>query len=185
MGKVIRIYTDGGCRGNKRGCENIGGYGAILTFGSHKKEISGSVANTTNNRCEMTALIKALEAIKMPNQTIEIHSDSAYLINAISKGWLYSWQKRGWQTSEKKPVENQDLWEKILILLDGHKTSLVKIKGHVNVESAKTDIDKLYKAFVKTNGKDYDMESFLLSLKMNTRADKLANIAMDGYNEQQ
>ena len=106
--RILRIYTDGGCAGNQSD-ENLGGWGAILEFGSATKELYGSEKNTTNNRMEMTALLEALRAVKKENQEIHVFSDSSYLMDCFRKKWYVSWQKNGWKTASKKPVENQDL----------------------------------------------------------------------------
>ena len=105
--RILRIYTDGGCAGNQRD-ENLGGWGAILEFGQAVKELYGSEKNTTNNRMEMTALLEALRAVKKENQEIHVFSDSSYLMDCFRKKWYASWQKNGWKTAGKKPVENQD-----------------------------------------------------------------------------
>ena len=101
--KVLRIYTDGGCSGNQNE-ENIGGWGAILEFGSAVKELYGGEANTTNNRMEMTALLEAFRAIRKPGQSIQVFSDSSYLMDCFRKKWYENWQANGWKTSQKKPV---------------------------------------------------------------------------------
>ncbi len=123
--KKIKIYTDGACSGNP----GPGGWGAVLIYKSHKKEISGSEINTTNNRMELTALIKALEALKEKCE-IEIFTDSKYVCDSIQKGWAKSWQKNGWKKSNKKPAINSDLWEKLLTLLGEHIYTINWIKGH-------------------------------------------------------
>ena len=106
---ILKIYTDGACSGNQNK-ENVGGWGAILEYGSHQKELYGGEINTTNNRMEMTALLKALEAVKLEGQKIWVFSDSAYLMDCFRKKWYENWQKNGWKTAGKKAVENQDLW---------------------------------------------------------------------------
>ena len=127
--KVIDIYTDGACSFNP----GPGGWAAVLLYGDIRKEISGGQDNTTNNRMEMSAVIKALEGLKEPCK-VTIYSDSAYLINAFEQGWLEKWQKNGWINSKKKPVENKDLWVILLDLENKHKVSFVKVKGHRNNE---------------------------------------------------
>ena len=104
MKKVV-IYTDGGARGNP----GPGGYGAVVTFGRHRKELKGAFDHTTNNRMELMAAIAALEMLKEPCD-VNLHSDSKYLVDAMTKGWLEGWKKRGWLKSDRKPVLNQDLW---------------------------------------------------------------------------
>lgn len=123
--KEITIYTDGACSGNP----GPGGWGAILKYKSHTKEISGFCAETTNNRMELTAVIQALKALKEPCKTT-IYSDSKYFCDAILKGWAKNWQKNGWKKSDKKPALNQDLWEEALRLIDIHNSEIIWVKGH-------------------------------------------------------
>ena len=123
--KKVTVYTDGACSGNP----GAGGYAAILLYNGKTKEISGGEANTTNNRMELCALIAGLEALKEPCE-VELYSDSKYVIDSITKGWVYSWKKNGWIKSDKKPALNRDLWEKLLGLLEIHKVSYVWVKGH-------------------------------------------------------
>lgn len=123
----VTIYTDGACSGNP----GPGGWGVVLMFGPHKKELSGFAEDTTNNRMELLAAIRGLEALKQPC-VVELYSDSAYLVNAWEKGWLDGWQKRGWMTSQKKPVENQDLWRRLLELAAVHQVIWHKVKGHAD-----------------------------------------------------
>ena len=127
--RILRIYTDGGCAGNQSD-ENLGGWGAILEFGQAVKELYGSEKNTTNNRMEMTALLEALRAVKKENQEIHVFSDSSYLMDCFRKKWYVSWQKNGWKTAGKKPVENQDLWQRLLVQASEHQISWIKVKGH-------------------------------------------------------
>ena len=176
--RVLRIYTDGGCSGNQSD-ENLGGWGAILEFGEARKELYGSEANTTNNRMEMTALLEAFKAIKKENQIIEVFSDSSYLMDCFRKKWYVNWQKNGWKTSGKKPVENQDLWQQLLPYIDRHEIHFYRVKGHVNLNSKATNFDNLYQKFLEWNGSDYSFEDFQYVTEKNNRADELANIAMD------
>ena len=122
---VIKIYTDGACSGNP----GPGGWGAILRWNGHEKELSGGEGETTNNRMEMMAVIKALEAIKGQGKAIEIHTDSKYVMDGITK-WVAGWKAKGWKTAAKKPVKNQDLWERIDLLVSGHKVTFIWVKGH-------------------------------------------------------
>ena len=131
--RILRIYTDGGCAGNQSD-ENLGGWGAILEFGQAVKELYGSEKNTTNNRMEMTALLEALRAVKKENQEIHVFSDSSYLMDCFRKKWYVSWQKNGWKTAGKKPVENQDLWKALLPYIEIHRMTFYRVKGHVNLE---------------------------------------------------
>lgn len=128
MKKVI-LYTDGACSGNP----GPGGYGAILIYNGIEKEISGGEKSTTNNKMEMMAVIKGLEMLKEPCE-VEVYSDSAYVVNSIEKGWIYSWKKNGWKKADKKEVKNIDLWERLLKQLDIHKVTFNKVKGHSSDE---------------------------------------------------
>lgn len=107
--KAINIYTDGACSGNQSE-ENLGGWGAILEYGLHQKELFGGEINTTNNRMEMLALLNALKAIKKNNQKVNVFSDSSYLMNCFRERWYDNWLKNNWKTSKKTDVENRDLW---------------------------------------------------------------------------
>lgn len=129
MPKQVTIYTDGACSGNP----GKGGWGALLMFGDVKREISGFSPATTNNRMELMAAIKALEALKEPCN-VDLYSDSSYLVNAINQKWLKKWTTNNWRTSSKKPVENIDLWKKILELIRLHNVTFHKVKGHSDNE---------------------------------------------------
>ena len=128
MKKVI-LYTDGACSGNP----GQGGWGCLLQYNGAKKELSGFEENTTNNRMELMAVIKGLEALKEPCE-VDIYSDSAYTVNAFLEGWIYSWQLNNWRTANKKEVKNVDLWEKLLLLLEVHSVHWFKVKGHADNE---------------------------------------------------
>lgn len=123
----VDIYTDGACSGNP----GPGGWGAVLLAGGHEKELSGFVPDTTNNRMEMTAAIKALEALKTPCE-VRLHSDSAYLVSAFVKGWLENWQKNGWRNAAGRAVSNPDLWHRLLDLDKRHRIRWIKVKGHAD-----------------------------------------------------
>lgn len=123
--KEVQIYTDGACRGNP----GPGGWGAILVFGEHKKELSGGEPSTTNNRMELLAAIYALEQLKYPC-AVTLTTDSKYLCDAIIKGWATQWKRNGWRRSNKEPAANPDLWERLLGLLAIHKVEFVWVKGH-------------------------------------------------------
>ena len=127
--KTITIYTDGACSGNP----GPGGWGAILEWQGHQKELSGGEAQTTNNRMELTAVLTALAILKEPC-VVELYSDSKYVVDAIEKGWLYGWQKKGWIKADKKPVLNVDLWQQLLPLLARHDVRLPWVKGHAETE---------------------------------------------------
>ena len=123
--KQVEMYTDGACSGNP----GAGGYACILVYGKREKEICGGEAQTTNNRMEMTAVIKGLEALKEPCR-VTVTSDSKYVTDAIKRGWAYSWRENGWKKADKKPALNVDLWEKLLALLEKHDVEFIWIKGH-------------------------------------------------------
>jgi len=126
---TVIIYTDGACSGNP----GPGGWAALLQYNGHEKELSGSHPDTTNNRMEMRAIIEALKALKTPCHA-KIHSDSALIINAFKKGWIESWKKRGWKKSNKKPVENKDLWLEMISETARHRVEWIKVKGHADDE---------------------------------------------------
>ncbi len=123
--KTVTLYTDGACSGNP----GPGGWGAILAYREHEREMSGGEKNTTNNRMELLAVIRGLQALKEPC-VVELYSDSKYVIDGLQKGWAASWQKRGWIKSDKKPALNPDLWEQLLALTAVHEMHYHWIKGH-------------------------------------------------------
>ena len=125
----VTIYCDGACSGNQFK-SNTGGWAAILKYKDHVKHVSGAESNTTNQRMEITACIKALEQLKPNGIKVEVYSDSAYLVNCIIQGWYKTWQKNGWKNAAKKPVENRDLWEKLLGLLSQYEVNFHKVQGH-------------------------------------------------------
>ena len=125
--KKVNIYTDGACSGNP----GPGGWGCILEFGPHKKELSGFMEGTTNNRMELFAAISGLGALKEPCD-VTLYSDSNYLVQAFNDHWIDGWQRRGWKTSNGTPVENQDLWAILLIQTRKHNVQFVKVKGHAD-----------------------------------------------------
>ena len=122
--KHVEAFTDGACKGNP----GPGGWGAILRMGHHEKELSGHEADTTNNRMELTAVIRALGALKEPCR-VSLHTDSRYVIDGITK-WIYGWQKNGWKTAAKKPVLNADLWQELLATTRPHRIEWIWVKGH-------------------------------------------------------
>ena len=126
----------------------------------------------------MTALIEALSALKKTDQTIEVFSDSSYLMDCFRKKWYVSWQKNGWLTSKKTPVENRELWEQLLQLTSQHTVSFYRVKGHVNLEHPGTNKKKLYEKFIAWNGDRFSLEDFVHVINMNNRADELANEGM-------
>ena len=122
--KHVEIFTDGACSGNP----GPGGWGAVLRYKGNTRELSGGERETTNNRMELTAVIEALSALKEPCD-VTLTSDSKYVIDAIQKGWVYGWKKKGWVKSDKKPALNVDLWEQLLPLLAYHQVEFVWVKG--------------------------------------------------------
>jgi ribonuclease HI len=127
--KKVTLYTDGACSGNP----GPGGYGAILIYKGIEKEISGGELDTTNNKMEIMAVLKGLEYLKEPCD-VTIYSDSAYVVNTIEKGWIYSWKKNNWIKSDKSKVKNIELWEKLLELMEIHNVTFIKVKGHADNE---------------------------------------------------
>lgn len=123
--KEVLLFTDGACSGNP----GPGGYGVILRYGEREKEMSEGFSLTTNNRMELLAAIVGLEALKEPC-SVTLYSDSKYLTDAVNKGWLGSWQKRGWKKADKSPVQNRELWERLLPLLEKHSVTFIWLKGH-------------------------------------------------------
>jgi ribonuclease HI len=127
MPKTVTIYTDGACSGNP----GPGGYGIVLEYGPHRKEMSEGFAQTTNNRMELLAVITALQTLKEPCQ-VELYSDSKYVVDAVVKGWAKGWQARGWRKADKTPAKNPDLWEQLLAQLEIHQVNFHWVKGHAD-----------------------------------------------------
>ena len=123
--KLVEIFTDGACSGNP----GKGGWGAILRYNGTEKELCGGERQTTNNRMELTAVIAALSALKEPCQ-VRLTSDSKYVIDAVNKGWVYSWRNNGWRKADKKPALNVELWQQLLPLLETHQVEFIWVKGH-------------------------------------------------------
>ena len=127
MKKVV-IYTDGACSGNP----GPGGWGAILSYNGHMKEMSGGEENTTNNRMELMAAISSLESLKETCE-VDLYSDSKYLVDSVNKGWVFTWEKAGFM-KKGKPVPNTDLWKRILTLIRTHSVTFIWVKGHASNE---------------------------------------------------
>ena len=123
--KEIEIYTDGACSGNP----GKGGWGAVLVYKGNEKQLSGAEMQTTNNRMELTAVIKALEQLKEPCK-VSLTTDSKYVCDSVTKGWVYSWQKNNWRKADKKPALNADLWQELLKQLSIHDVEFHWVKGH-------------------------------------------------------
>ena len=138
----ITIYTDGACSGNP----GAGGWAAILMCGDYIKHISGGERDTTNNRMELLAVINALSCVKKPS-VVTVYSDSAYVVNAFLQKWIDSWVTNGWRTSSRKPVQNKDLWLKLINLTNIHRVKFVKVKGHAD-NKYNEECDKLAKAVI-------------------------------------
>jgi ribonuclease HI len=124
MTEIVEIYTDGACKGNP----GVGGWGALLSYGGTTRELYGGEAQTTNNRMELTAVIRALEALKRRCK-VRLHTDSQYVQQGISV-WIHDWKKRGWRTADKKPVKNEDLWRRLEELAAGHDVEWIWVEGH-------------------------------------------------------
>ena len=122
--QTVYIYTDGACKGNP----GVGGWGALLRYGQHEKELLGGAAETTNNRMELTAVIEALRALKRSSR-VQICTDSQYVKNGM-ESWIEGWKKNGWQTASKQPVKNADLWRELDTLMQQHQVTWTWVKGH-------------------------------------------------------
>ncbi|MEX0680088.1 MAG: ribonuclease HI [Balneolales bacterium] len=133
----VTIYTDGACSGNP----GPGGWGALLQWQGKEKTLSGGEPDTTNNRMELTAVVQALNSLKKPC-SVAIHSDSALIINAFTQGWVENWLRRGWKKSDKKPVENRDLWEQLLKAMNPHDVTWIKVRGHAD-DKRNNRVDRL------------------------------------------
>lgn len=125
--KNVDVYTDGACSGNP----GPGGWGAIVIYGQHIRELSGGEENTTNNRMELTAVIEALSILK-ESCVVNLYSDSKYVIDGLRLGWAEGWKKNGWRKSNKKPALNPDLWEEVLSLVSKHDMNYIWVKGHAD-----------------------------------------------------
>jgi ribonuclease HI len=124
MTRIVDVYTDGACKGNP----GVGGWGALLSYGGRTRELYGGEPHTTNNRMELTGVIRALEALKRPSR-LRVHTDSQYVQQGISR-WIHDWKRRGWRTADRKPVKNEDLWRRLDELAAAHDIEWVWVKGH-------------------------------------------------------
>ncbi len=183
--KKIEIFTDGACSGNP----GAGGWGAILRFNGHEKEISGGCPDTTNNRMELTAVIEALKCLK-EKCDVTIYSDSQYFVNAMTKGWAFSWKAKNWRRSGNEKVLNPDLWQELLDLWEKHKIEAVWVKGHAgHPENERCDalavgeIKKLSEAVITEEIKDrilivVDMQNDFINGALGTKeAEKIVETA--------
>ena len=139
--RAVRAFTDGACSGNP----GPGGWGALLQWGEHERELSGGEAQTTNNRMEMTAAIMALEALKRPC-TVALYTDSQYLRDGITK-WILGWKRNGWRTSDKKPVKNADLWQRLDAARARHQVDWHWVRGHAG-HPENERVDRLARAAI-------------------------------------
>lgn len=145
--KQVEIYTDGACSGNP----GAGGWGAVLIYGERKVEISGFEKETTNNKMELTAALEALKKLKEPC-SVNLYSDSAYLVNAFLQGWIDKWIKNGWKRNKNEEVKNLELWKALVSLSDYHTVKWIKVKGHADNEN-NNRCDKLATDEIKKNNK--------------------------------
>ena len=125
--KEVTIYTDGACSGNP----GAGGYGVVLMYGAAKKELSEGYEKTTNNRMELLAVIRGLEALKEPCR-VNLYSDSKYVVDAIEKGWVVKWKQNNWMRNKKERASNVDLWQQLLVMLEKHQVKFIWVKGHAD-----------------------------------------------------
>ena len=128
MSETIDIFTDGACKGNP----GVGGWGALLRWNGHEKELFGGEKLTTNNRMELQAVIEALSSLKRSSE-VKLHTDSQYVHQGISS-WIHNWKKRGWKTADKKPVKNEDLWRRLDALASEHSIEWIWVRGHAGHE---------------------------------------------------
>ncbi|MDY0009954.1 MAG: ribonuclease HI [Bdellovibrionales bacterium] len=134
MNKQVDLFTDGACSGNP----GPGGWGALLRYGAHEKELGGGAEETTNNRMEMTAVIEGLRALSQPCR-VTLHTDSKYVMDGVTK-YMHNWKRNGWRTADKKEVKNRDLWEEIDAQLQKHDVKWIWVKGHAgHVENERVD----------------------------------------------
>ena len=173
--KTVNIYTDGACSGNQNE-ENIGGWGCVLEYNGIEKELCGGEINTTNNRMELTALIEALSALKEHGLALQIYSDSSYLVNCFRKKWYEGWVRNGWKNSQKKPVENRELWEKLLALLAPHTAQFHLVKGHQKLKEGGAEANAAaFEHYNEQNNETVCYERFARIVDLNNRCDALAN----------
>lgn len=164
--RKVDLYTDGACSGNP----GPGGWAAILKYGEHVMEISGNMPHTTNNRMELFAVISGLGKLKHPVQ-VAVHSDSSYVVNAFNQSWVENWQKNGWRTADKKPVENQDLWRLLLLTMRKHQVSFHKVPGHAD-HMENNRCDALAKAEVQALIKSLHLDEAKEETKASTSVNK-------------
>ncbi len=174
--KDIKIYTDGGCRGNQS-TENIGAYAFVIEEGENIVESGESYDNTTNNIMELTAVLRALEQVEDKDAIVSVYSDSAYVVNCFRDKWYINWEKNNFKNSKKQEVENKELWIELLKEVRKFKDiTFYKIKGHLNTNKS-AEVNKWFKKF--TTQKEISLEEFIHIVKMNHRADELLNEEMN------
>ena len=176
--KQVILVCDGGCSGN--GSEtNVGGWGSVLVYGEHKKELYGGAKVTTNNIMELTAAIEGLKALKSKDVQVTIYSDSAYVVNCFREKWYVKWQLNGWINSKKEPVENQELWQELISLVQTfNEVQFYKIKGHLALNKP-AELSKWYSKFNHDNNLNIGLEEFKNLVTLNHLADELANKGID------
>lgn len=146
---IVQMFTDGACSGNP----GPGGWCCILRYGDYEKQLSGGDAHTTNNRMELTAVIEGLKALKRPCEVL-ITTDSKYVSDSVTKGWVYGWKKKGWRKSDNKPVPNSELWEQLLAVMKEHKITFNWIKGHNgHTENERCDREAVRQSQIYSNSK--------------------------------
>ncbi|MEX0683026.1 MAG: ribonuclease HI [Dehalococcoidia bacterium] len=155
--KKVTIYTDGACIGNP----GPGGYGVVVLYGRHRRELSGGFRLTTNNRMEILAAIVSLEALNEPCR-VTLYSDSQYVVNAITKGWAKKWRQNGWRRATREPALNPDLWERLLALCEKHDVEFKWVRGHAgNKENERCDVLATIAAAEAATGVDTVYESLV------------------------
>lgn len=177
--KKVELFSDGACRNNQED-ENVGGWGALLIYKGNEKEIYGGKPNTTNNVMEMTAMIEGLKQLKEKDLHVEIYSDSAYIVNAFHDRWFDRWRLNGWRTSQKKPVENRELWEELIDLVEQfEQVDFYKVKGHLAPTAP--SVEKWHDKF--NQQRKVGRKEFERILNNNQRVDGLANRGIDQLEE--
>ena len=174
--KTVNIYTDGACSGNQNE-SNIGGWGAVLEYQENIKELFGGTKDTTNNIMELTGVIEGLKCLNSKSLSINIFSDSAYIVNCINDKWYAKWRVNGWISSKKEPVENKELWEELIDLVESFdRVNFYKVKGHLNIDN-QTEMKKWHTKYKEKYPND-SFEYFIHLTNMNNKADELANKGM-------
>lgn len=173
MDKLITIACDGACSGNGN-ADSPGGWGAVLTYQGHRKELCGGMAVTTNNQMELTAMVEALLSIKNTSYPVRVFSDSAYVTNGINQKWYVNWEKNNWHNSNKQPVKNKELWAQLISLYRRFdRIEFVKVKGHLD----RAD-DETMAIWHKKNAPFLSLNEYKKGIELNIVADQLANQGM-------